>query len=99
MLAFVVVPLVDIRPFWSPGSARQLRVPDFEQVEDGYFLRGFGPLRKRRRGGSPEWSNEEFFYGASGFIRFPPDVMSSRLQVRARIKYIQARFYFDGHST
>ena len=70
MLLTTEFPLCDARHFTSSGGGR-LPVPPWPCPEPGtHFVRCFGPVRRRRRGGHDFWADEVFFASADGAVRY-----------------------------
>ena len=59
MLFAITFPIIDLRPFADPSAPRLLRPtwPDPDPRAD--YVRGFGPVRPRPRGGVPGWGGED----------------------------------------
>ncbi len=71
VLVAIQFPLCDLRPF-VPGGAGRLAVPPWPVVEpEREFVRGFGVVQRRRRGGIDPWVGEEHFCSAARALRFP----------------------------
>ena len=71
---FVVIqfPFADIRPF-LPEDTHHLPVPAWPMPEpDIGFLRYFGAIKPRRRGGISDWPGEESYGRAKRALRFMP---------------------------
>lgn len=71
MLVAAQFPLCDLRPLMASPTGR-LRLPPPALCRPGQsFVRGFGPLVRRRRGGEEDWAGEEIFYEAHRALRLP----------------------------
>lgn len=84
MLVAVQFPLCDLRPFVADGAGK-LAVPPWPVVEpERDFVRGFGAVQRRRRGGVDPWVGEEHYCSAARALRFPtrfrpgPSTVASR---------------------
>jgi hypothetical protein len=76
MFAVFQLPLTDARPFSSAATGR-LNSPHWGIPKTGEFIRSFGSVAKRRRGGVAEWAGEGVYCDAGRAIRLP-----SRLRER-----------------
>ena len=70
MLLFLQFPLAELRSFLNQKTSR-LPSPAFPLPEpDRDFIRSFGGVRKRRKGGVEDWVGEETFCHAGRALRF-----------------------------
>ena len=91
MLVAVQFPLSDLRGL-LPGETGRLCVPTWPLPDAGHdFVRGFGPVERRRRGGLDAWIGEETYCHASRALRFPSRF---RPVVAARAKRVAASCAF-----
>ena len=70
MFAVFQLPLADARPFSTVATGR-LGAPTWPIPNTGEFIRAFGAVMKRRRGGVPEWSGEGTYCYAARAVRLP----------------------------
>jgi hypothetical protein len=71
LLIVAQIPLVDLRPLITTSPAR-LPVPPFPFPTPGsQFVRCFGHIERRRRGGHEYWADEIFFSSAAGALGLP----------------------------
>ena len=71
MLITCQIPLADARPFLI-GNTHKLAAPNWPNAIPGTeFIRSFGPVRPRRRGGDKLWSGEGVYCDASRALRLP----------------------------
>jgi hypothetical protein len=98
---FVVVqlPFADLRSLIGPASGRLDR-PSWPLVEPRVdFVRSFGQISPRRRGGVAEWAGEEMFCRANSAVRFPNHLRKVQLgaaPLAANIDSVSRRFNSDG---
>ncbi|MCC6930547.1 MAG: hypothetical protein IT359_16285 [Gemmatimonadaceae bacterium] len=72
MLLALQLPFADLRPF-SPDETGRLTVPAWPLAEpDKEFVRGFGVVTERARGGVDSWAGEEVYCRASRAVKFAP---------------------------
>jgi uncharacterized protein YjgD (DUF1641 family) len=70
MLLAIQIPFTDCRPFLD-GETGLLPVPNWGDPDPGSeFVRSFGPMRPRLRGGIREWPGEGKFCNPSRALRF-----------------------------
>jgi hypothetical protein len=74
MLVTVQLPITDVRHFLPRDVTGQLPlVTAFTTLTPGKdFIRAFGPLRRRYRGGVSAWPGEELYANAGRALRFDP---------------------------
>ena len=74
MLVTVQLPFTDARHFLPCSLTGQLPlVSSFTELTPGEdFIRAFGPLRKRHRGGVSAWPGEELYANAARALRVVP---------------------------
>jgi hypothetical protein len=71
VLVAIQFPLCDLRSFAVEHTGK-LAVPPWPVVEpEREFVRGFGAVRRRRRGGVDPWVGEEHYCDAARALRFP----------------------------
>ncbi len=91
MLVAVQFPICDLRAL-LPAETGRLCVPTWPLPEAGRdFVRGFGPVERRRRGGLDAWIGEESYCEAARALRFPSRF---RPAVDARAKRVAVRCAF-----
>ncbi len=70
MFVALQVPFVDVRPFIQNETGR-LTSPDWQSLQpDIDFVRSFGLVKRRLRGGVIEWPGEEMYCRALRALRF-----------------------------
>lgn len=70
MFAVIQFPFAELRPF-LPTEPNMLSVPPWPiPIPDKHFIRSFGVVKKRRRGGIDSWPAEGVFCASSNAIRF-----------------------------
>ena len=80
MLVSVQIPLADSRGF-LPDETRRIKNPDWKNPQAGKgFVRAFGGLKPRLRGGLPEWPSEEVVCATYGAPKFIPPLCSKSLE-------------------
>jgi hypothetical protein len=67
------IPLADARAF-LPVDTSRLNVPPWPIPSPGQFMRGFGRVETRRRGGVSGWNGEEIYCRAANAVKFAPRV-------------------------
>jgi len=76
------IPLVDVRPFVHTDTSR-LASPTLPlPVVGKEFVRAFGQVSKRPRGGIERWSGESNYCGATRALRFSPSLPTHRIGLR-----------------
>jgi hypothetical protein len=71
MLLAYQVPVCDARLFSAGAASSRLRRPDWPTPTPGDdFVRSFGPVARRRRGGHEEFHDEAAYADARGAVRF-----------------------------
>jgi hypothetical protein len=96
MLLTVQFPLADLRPFVPAPTKRLLKPPWPRARADEDFVRLFGPVRKRVRGGVDEWPGEGIYCDAGRAIRFSSAfTVGAMLGVTSRYGAFR-RFFSDG---
>jgi hypothetical protein len=70
MIVFLEFPLVDIRLFIKNGEVCKLKSPTWPFPDNGEFVRGFGEIQPRTKGGINGWIGESQICKASRAIRF-----------------------------
>src|SRR6185437_6161545 len=102
MFVALQFPFVDVRPF-IPAETGRLILPDWanEVQPDIDFVRSFGPVKRRLRGGIIEWPGEEMYFRALRALRFvdsapklPADMTGGVAGTRQSIA--SRRFLADG---
>lgn len=89
LLASVSYPIADLRIFSATGHGR-LAKPLWPLPEPGLeFVRQFGSVRRRRRGGTPEFPGEDLYCSAANAICNP--------RVADR-RYVYRRLYLSGQA-
>jgi hypothetical protein len=88
MLLVLQFPIIDSRPFVSQAIVNP--APDWHTPEpDQDFVRFFGSIRQRPRGGSPYWHDELYFCASHGALKFPG--FSGRSSVTGLGRYMAFR--------
>jgi hypothetical protein len=68
----VQIPLADLRHF-VPDQTGRLTAPPWPLADPSKdFVRAVGPVRRRQRGGAPEWIGEDLYCDARRAVIFPP---------------------------
>ena len=100
MFLTVQFPIVDSRPFLDQETGMLHRPNWPSPLPDEDFVRSFGHIRQRRRGGLPNWVGESEVCEANRAIRFdrpPPFTVSDySTTLELPVKIIFRRFYKDG---
>ncbi len=95
------IPLVDVRPFVHADTSR-LTSPTWPLPTAGKeFVRAFGQVSNRPRGGVERWSGESSFCGATRALRFLPPLPTQRIGLRdqpSQLWCVYRRFFTDGQS-
>jgi hypothetical protein len=72
MFVAVQIPLADLRHFVAEDTGR-LPAPPWPLADPArHFVRAVGPIRRRKRGGVPEWIGESLYCDARRAVVFPP---------------------------
>jgi hypothetical protein len=103
MFVALQFPFVDVRPF-IPTETGRLTLPDWQSLQpDIDFVRSFGLVKRRLRGGIIEWPGEEMYCRALRALRFvsshaklPADMSGGAAEARQYIPF--RRFLADGVS-
>ncbi len=99
MVVAVQFPFSDARRFVSEETNRLL-VPRWPLANAGSeFVRSFGQVRRRLRGGVENWSGEELYCVADRALHFDPPLSRQRLDTAAaslKATCIFRRFFSDG---
>jgi hypothetical protein len=86
-----------MRPF-SPIPTGRIPLPNWLDTPSGSsFLRGFGLLQRRPRGGSRDWAGEDNFAGCRGALRFTGPLGEAK-GLPGRPAFALRRFFSDGRS-
>src|SRR5882672_4260545 len=100
MFAAIQFPFTDARQFIASETNR-LAVPSWPLAKaEKDFIRSFGPVKRRRKGGLDDWPGEEIFCRAIRAVRFPSspvrfaDFPSAGLSLRQSCAF--RRFLVDG---
>ncbi len=101
MFVALQFPFVDVRPFIQTATGR-LTLPDWQSLQpDIDFVRSFGLVKRRLRGGIIEWPGEEMYCRALRAVRFvnsnaklPADMSGGAAEARQYIPF--RRFLADG---
>src|ERR1043165_5351178 len=96
MLLTVQFPLADLWPFISGSTNRLLKPPWPRARADEDFVRLFGSVRKRLKGGVDEWSGEGIYCDAAPAIRFTPALELGGMFDATRRRGAFRRFFSDG---
>jgi hypothetical protein len=96
MLLTVQFPLADLRPFVSGPTNRLLKPPWPRARADEEFVRLFGPVRKRVKGGVDEWPGEGIYCNAARAIRFSPAFSAGGMLRLTNRRGAFRRFFSDG---
>lgn len=98
MFLSIEFPFVDIRSFLEDDCGR-LRIPNWPgAIPNVDFVRSFGIIRKRPRGGLPGWIGESPICEADRALRFAkhPIFKSNSEQLTLAFYILYRRLYFDG---
>src|SRR6266436_2442178 len=99
MFLVLQFPFSDARRFVSTETNR-LPVPAWPLANAGReFVRSFGQVRRRLRGGVEDWSGEELYCATNRALRFDPVLSQQRLSITAaslEAACIFQRFFSDG---
>src|ERR1035437_10296658 len=98
MLIVFQIPFIDVRRFVS-GDTFRLSVPAWP-VPEVYkdFVRGFGAIKKRKRGGLDVWAGEALYCGAARAVRFqtiPEHLPEESRKVFSELECVFRRFLSD----
>lgn len=101
MLVTVQLPFIDVRHFLPREVTGQLPlVSAFTGLSPGEdFIRAFGPLRRRRRGGDSAWPGEELYANAARALRFDRDLPAGGEAGQYRFRAAFRRLMADGTAT
>ena len=100
MLASIVHPIIDLRPF-LPGVPQRLPRPSWPLPQQREFVRSMGPIVPRPSGGVPVYGDENLVCDAERAIRLdrfahaPFERFVSRPSIRCAFR----RFFHDGAGT
>lgn len=84
MFLVVQFPFADVRQF-VPDDTHRLTVPTWPNAADGKeFVRGYGPVSRRPRGGVDYWAGERLFCPTARTLRFAGSPRSLRVAVSGR---------------
>src|SRR5437899_3302077 len=93
------IPLVDARLF-VPTDTNRLTSPTWPLPKVGKeFVRAFGQVAKRPRGGVERWSGESNYCRAARALRFSPSLRTQRIGLKdkpAQPWCVYRRFFTDG---
>lgn len=93
MFVVVHLPFADLRPFLADGAARRLARPTWPiPVVDHEFVRHFGPVRQRLKGGIEPWAGEQYFCDSSTSLTFTRSPRASNV----RLEPLFRRLMTDG---
>lgn len=94
-------PLADMRPF-LPAETNRLVSPTWPLPQPGKeFLRSFGPVEVRKRGGVEEWSGEENYCRAKRALRFDPCLRGLLIvppEISTMPRCVFRRFFSNGNA-
>jgi hypothetical protein len=101
LLIISQIPVADARRF-VPSATHMLRAPSWPNArERREFVRGFGEVKPRLRGGLGPWVGEEVFCDARRAMRFPRGEGFWRLSAGGypaeRFRWAYRRFHSDGY--
>ncbi len=100
MFLEILLPLTDLRPFLASAS-QSVTSPRLTLADPGRdFIRSFGVVRKRERGGVDGLKGEEVYCDARGALRFPAHLGHKAFGTRRRPRLlcIFRRFLSDGRA-
>jgi hypothetical protein len=102
MLAVIQFPFTDVRRFLDVDTGR-LDKPAWPMAKAGSdFVRSFGIIQRRLRGGIMEWPGEEVYCKAPRALRFNQPVLTFRLPSNPRINLTRLcafrRLLADGYA-
>lgn len=97
MLIATTFPLLDARAFVEDGAMR-VGMPNWPNVQpDVQFIRHYGPVRQRVRGGFTEWPGEQMYCEARRSIRFSDSFRDAAQFGKECTRYCAfRRFFSDG---
>lgn len=98
MFIGILIPVCDVRRF-IPHSTGRLTVPVWPNADPTRdFIRGFGPVERRLRGGVESWPGEHLFANANRAVRFIDEPQNSRLLrcMPHPVAYLFRRFICGG---
>lgn len=96
MLAIIQFPISDLRDF-TCNSVRLQRPGWPSPLPDQEYVRGFGAIRERPRGGLTGWIGESFYCSAEGVAKIHESNFINGDEFRGnKRKVVFRRFYFDG---
>jgi hypothetical protein len=97
----VEIPIADLRPFVA-GDTGRVPLPGWPNPQvDVEFVRSFGPVRERLRGGLDPWPGEGAYANAARAMRFPPGFAGWPRPGRywpATLRCVYRRLYSDGRA-
>lgn len=98
MFVCVQIPIADLRRF-VVGPTGRLTAPPWPLPDPSrHFIRAFGAVRERSRGGVEEWLGEDFHCNASGAIKFPyNDAPLRGSEGGVILRPIYRRYFAGGH--
>jgi hypothetical protein len=97
MLITLQFPIADSRKFINSDTKRLDKPSWLIPIPDQDFVRSFGVIRKRPRGGLSGWLSESYICEASHAIRFQGvKPFKDDLGNSIKFKVVFRRFYFDG---
>lgn len=102
MIVFLQFPLVDIRCFIDKGNVNRLGRPNWPTPSPlDEFVRAFGQVKPRGRGGLRGWVGENEICDASRAIRLPsklPSFIDEETDREINVKCSSRHFYYDGRT-
>ena len=104
MILFFQIPLTDIRDFVN-GYTWKIPVPSWPRPiflaknnKQDWFIRQFGKIKPRRKGGLPGWLGEDEICDAKNAIRIQRILSYTSNEQKIHIQGIARHFFFDGHA-
>ena len=103
MILFYQIPLVDTRSFVKGGSEFKLAKPNWPSPSPYYeFIRSFGEIRPRGKGGLSGWVGESEICSAKKAIKLKAQrkaiILENKTNKKIRFKCASRHFYHDGYT-
>ena len=103
MIVFYQIPLVDTRSFVKGGSEFKLAKPNWPSPSPYYeFVRSFGEVKPRGKGGLSGWVGESEICSAKKAIRLKAPkkliILDNKTNQKIKFKCASRHFYHDGYT-